>query len=185
MPGKKIIQIVSSGPDTDFPAIEQIYFSIINQAKKYLYITNPYIIPGYAIMTALETAALSGIDVRIMVSETSDSRLVDWSVRSYFEPLLNAGVKIYLFSDGFLHSKIMLSDDSIASVGTANIDIRSFEQNYEVNALVYDTDFAKELKQDFLTDSNKSIQLKYEKHTKRPWIDKLKEGAARIFSPIL
>ena len=185
IPRKKIVQIVASGPDDDFPAIEQIYFSIINQAKKYLYITNPYIIPGYAIMTALETAALSGIDVRILVSKTTDSRLVDWSVRSYFEPLLKAGVKIYLFSDGFLHSKIMISDDSIASVGTANIDIRSFEQNYEVNALVYDTDFAKELKQDFLTDSGKSIQLTYEKHTKRPWSDKLKEGAARIFSPVL
>lgn len=182
---RKIIQIVSSGPDDDFPAIEQIYFSIINQAKKYLYITNPYIIPGYAIMTALETAALSGVDVRLMVSETIDSRLVNWSVRSYFEPLLKAGVKIYLFSDGFLHSKIMISDDSIASVGTANIDIRSFEQNYEVNALVYDTDFAKELKQDFLTDNTKSIQLTYEKHTQRPWSDKLKEGAAKIFSPVL
>ena len=182
---KKIIQIVSSGPDNDFPAIEQVYFSIINQAQKYLYITNPYIIPGYAIMTALETAALSGVDVRMMVSENNDNRLVNWSVRSYFEPLLKAGVKIYLFPDGFLHSKIMISDDSISSVGTANIDIRSFEQNYEVNALVYNVDFTKELKQDFLKDSGDSIQLTYENHSKRPWSDKLKEGAAKIFSPVL
>ncbi len=183
--GKSTVQIVSSGPDKDFPAIEQVYFSIINQAQNYLYITNPYIIPGYAIMTALETAALSGIDVRLMVSEKNDSNLVNWSVRSYFEPLLKAGVQIHLFHDGFLHSKIMISDDAIISIGTANIDIRSFEQNYEVNTIVYDTDFVKELKEDFLIDCENSHELTYATHKKRPWLDKLKEGIAKIFSPIL
>ncbi|VAW14163.1 Cardiolipin synthetase [hydrothermal vent metagenome] len=183
--GKSIVQVVSSGPDKDFPAIEQLYFSIINQAQNYLYITNPYIIPGYAIMTALETAALSGIDVRLMVSEKNDSNLVNWSVRSYFEPLLKAGVKIHLFHDGFLHSKIMISDDDIISIGTANIDIRSFEQNYEVNTIVYDADFVKELKEDFLIDCENSHELTYSTHKKRPWLDKLKEGIAKIFSPIL
>ena len=180
-----IVQIVSSGPDDDFPAIEQVYFSIINTANEYLYITNPYIIPGYAILTALETAALSGVDVRLLVSAENDSRLVNWSVRSYFEPLLKAGVKIYLFSAGFLHSKVMVSDDTIASIGTANIDVRSFEQNYEVNVIVYDDDFAKELKRDFLNDIRNSELLNNDKHQKRPWSDKLKEGAARVLGPLL
>lgn len=183
--GKSLVQIVSSGPDDDFPAIEQVYFSIINAAEDYLYITNPYIIPGQSILTALRTAALSGVDVRLLLSEKNDSQLVNWSVRSYFEPLLEVGAKIYLFPHGFLHSKIMISDNAIASVGTANIDVRSFEQNYEVNAIVYDKEFAKELKEDFLNDSRKSYQLTYEEHRKRPWHHKLKEGFAKIFSPIL
>ncbi len=180
-----IVQIVSTGPDDDFPAIEQTYFSIINSAKSYLYIVNPYIIPGPAILTALDTAAMSGVDVRLLVSENNDSQLVNWSVRSYFENLLRAGVKIYLFPEGFLHSKIMISDDEITSVGTANIDIRSFEQNYEVNAIVYDSEFVKALKEDFLVDCNLSNQLTFEAHMKRPWWDKLKEGFAKIFSPVL
>lgn len=183
--GSSMVQIVSSGPDDDFAAIEQVYFSIINGAKDYLYIVNPYVIPSPAILTALDTAAISGVDVRLLVSENNDSQLVNWSVRSYFENFLRAGVKIYLFPKGFLHSKIMISDDEIASVGTANIDIRSFEQNYEVNAIVYDAEFVKALKADFLTDSGRSNQLKFETHLKRPWLDKLKEGVAKIFSPVL
>ncbi len=183
--GSSTVQIVSSGPDEDFPAIEQAYFSIINSAERYLYITNPYIIPGQSILTALETAALSGVDVRLLISEKNDSRLVNWSVRSYFEPLLRAGVKIYLFPDGFLHSKIMLGDDAVASVGTANIDVRSFEQNYEVNALIYDPKFVMALKEDFLRDSRDSHELTYQEHQKRQWPDRLKEGFAKIFSPVL
>lgn len=183
--GTSTVQIVSSGPDSDFPAIEQVYFSMITSAKSYVYITNPYIIPGQSILTALETAALSGIDVRLLIAEKSDSRLVSWSVRSYFEPLLRAGVKIHLFPGGFLHSKIVISDDEIASIGTANIDIRSFEQNYEVNALVYDADFTLKLKNDFLADCNLSRSLLLSEHEKRPWIDKLKEGVAKVFSPVL
>ena len=180
-----MVQIVSSGPDDDFPAIEEVYFSMINSAEDYLYIVNPYIIPSAAILTALETAAISGIDVRLLVSENNDSQLVNWSVHSYFENLLRAGVKIYLFREGFVHSKIVMSDDEIASVGTANIDIRSFDQNYEVNAMVYDAEFAKVLKKDFLTDCHQSNELIFEEHLKRPWLDKLKEGVARIFSPVL
>lgn len=180
-----IVQIVSTGPDDDFPAIEQTYFSIINSAQNYLYVVNPYIIPGPAILTALDTAAMSGVDVRLLVSEKNDSQLVNWTVRSYFENLLRAGVKIYLFPEGFLHSKIMMSDDQIASVGTANIDIRSFEHNYEVNTILYDSVLTKALKEDFLKDSRRSNQLLFEEYLKRPWFDKLKEGFAKIFSPVL
>ncbi|MBT8184379.1 MAG: cardiolipin synthase [Eudoraea sp.] len=183
--GETITQIVSGGPDDDFPALEQAYFSIINKAKKYLYITNPYLIPGHAIMQALQTAALSGVDVRLLVSENADNTIVSWCVRSYFEPLLKAGIKIFLFPDGFLHSKILVSDDAIASIGTANIDDRSFEQNYEVNAIIYDQHYAKLLKEDFLKDSRISRILDYETHIKRSWTAKLKEGFGKIFSPVL
>ncbi|NHF57722.1 cardiolipin synthase [Flavobacteriaceae bacterium TP-CH-4] len=183
--GATDVQIVSSGPDDDFPTIEEVYFSIINNARKYLYITNPYIIPGQAILTGLETAALSGVDVRLLISEKNDSSLVNWSVRSYFEELLRASVKIYLFPHGFLHSKLMVCDDFVASVGTANMDVRSFEQNYEVNAIVYDSNFAKALRDDYLLDCSKSIHLTYDTHRQRPWLERLKEGIAKIFSPLL
>ena len=180
-----LVQIISGGPDDDFSSMEQAYFTIINNAKKYLYITNPYIIPGQAIMQALQTAARSGVDVRLMVSENADNKIVSWSVRSYFEALLKSGIKIYLFRDGFLHSKIIISDDRISTIGTANLDDRSFEQNYEVNAIIYDVPFAKLLHQDFLEDSSKSIMLSYKKYLKRPWSEKLKEGFGKIFSPLL
>ncbi len=180
-----LVQIVSGGPDDDFPSLEQAYFTIITQAKKYIYITNPYIIPGQAIMQALQTAALGGVDVRLMVSENADNKIVSWCVRSYFETLLKAGIKIYLFPDGFLHSKIIVSDDMISTIGTANLDDRSFEQNYEVNAIVYDVSFAKLLQQDFQMDANISKMLSYEEYLQRPWSEKLKEGFGKVFSPLL
>lgn len=180
-----ITQIVSGGPDDDFPALEQTYYSIINKAKEYIYITNPYIIPGHALMQALQTAALSGVDVRLLVSENADNTIVSWCVRSYFEPLLKTGIKIYLFPDGFLHSKMLVSDDGIATIGTANLDDRSFEQNYEVNAIIYNQQFAQLLKKDFLADSRKSKTLNYESHLQRSWPEKLKEGFGKVFSPVL
>ncbi|WP_420321995.1 cardiolipin synthase [Flagellimonas sp.] len=181
----QIVQVVSSGPEDDFPNIQQVYFEMINVAKKYLYITNPYIIPGNEILLALQTASLSGVDVRILVSEHADSNLVGWTVRSYFEPLLKAGVRLFLFPDGFLHSKVMVSDDAIVSIGTANIDVRSFEHNFEVNALIYDKDFSSQLKTDFLKDCALSRELTYFEHKQRSGLTRLKEGAAKIFSPIL
>ncbi|RRQ50649.1 cardiolipin synthase [Maribacter algicola] len=179
-----LVQIVSGGPDDDFSALEQTYFSIINTAKKYVYITNPYIIPSQALLKALQTAALSGVDVRLLVSENGDNRLVSWSVHSYFESFLKSGIKIYLFPDGFLHSKIIVSDDAISSIGTANLDDRSFEQNYEVNAIVYEKEFAELLKSDFLKDSGSGHLLTYDEYVERPWTKKLKEGIGKIFSPL-
>ena len=183
--GNQIVQIVYGGPDDYFSPIGQTYFAMINNAKDYIYITNPYVIPGTAILRALEVAANSGVDVRLLVSAKADSVLVKWSVRSYFESLLKAGVKIYQFPEGFLHSKIIVSDDNIVSIGTANMDIRSFEQNYEVNAMVYDSKTAHFLKQEFLSEIARSIPIDYETYINRPYLDKLKEGFAKIFSPLL
>ncbi|MBT8290644.1 MAG: cardiolipin synthase [Muriicola sp.] len=180
-----VVQVVPSGPDDVFPNIEQSYLAIINEARKYLYIVNPYIIPSGEILKALQIAALSGVDVRLLISEQSDSKLVDWTVQSYFDSFLKAGIRIFLFSHGFLHSKILISDDDVASVGTANIDVRSFEHNYEVNAMLYDSHIAKTLKENFIKDCGESRELIAEEFYKRPLFHKIKEGLARIFAPLL
>ena len=180
------LQIVPSGPDDDFDVMEQVYFSIINSAEKYLYIVNPYIIPNHAILQGLMTAALSGVDVRLLMSSTTDIKLVDWCVRAYYESYLKAGIKVYLHADGFLHSKVMLCDDEIASIGTANLDNRSLQQNYEAQAFVYDEDLCQRMKQKFLEDCDKSKVLNdYRKFSQRPWINKLIEGFAKLLSPLL
>ena len=180
-----IVQVVPSGPDDVFPNIEQSYLAIINEAREYLYITNPYIIPSAEILKALQIASLGGVDVRLLVSEHSDSKLVDWTVRSYFDSFLKSGIRIYLFPHGFLHSKILVSDDDVASIGTANIDVRSFEHNYEVNAMLYDKRIAEVLRENFIKDCKESVEIKAEVYYKRPMIHKLKEGLARIFAPLL
>ncbi|WP_275650936.1 cardiolipin synthase [Flagellimonas okinawensis] len=180
------LQMVPSGPDDDFDVMEQVYFSIINSAEKYLYIVNPYIIPNHAILQALMTAALSGVDVRILMSSSTDIKLVDWCVRAYFESYLKAGIKIYLYDDGFLHSKVMLCDDEIASIGTANLDNRSLQQNYEAQVFVYDKALCGSMKNDFLQDCQKARLLSdYKAYKERPWTKKLIEGFAKLLSPLL
>ncbi|MBD1263146.1 cardiolipin synthase [Maribacter polysiphoniae] len=183
--GKSIAQVVSSGPDSDYSSIHQLYIAIINAAEKYVYITNPYVIPGEVLLEALRDAAIGGVDVRILLPANSDNFLVKWTVSSYFEDYLEAGIKIYQYSDGFLHSKIIVSDDELTTIGTANLDIRSFEQNYEVNVLIYEKEFAETLRNDFLGDCKKSTQLDYIDYLKRPKINRLKEGMAKVFSPVL
>ncbi len=184
-PGKVEAQILATGPDDDFPLMEQMYFSLINGARRHVYITNPYLIPSQAIQTALQTAALSGVDVRILVSARADSQLVQWCVQSYFQRFLKAGIRVYLYPEGFLHSKIITADDRVATVGTANVDDRSFQHNYEVNAVIYDHALAAKLREDFLRDSRKSLLLDFETFSRRPWLQRLAEGAARTISPLL
>ena len=136
------MQILASGPNDDFSLMEKLYFTLINSARKHVYITNPYIIPNHALMTALHTAALSGVDVRLLLSTKSDSVIVNLCVRSYFQRFLHSGVRIFLYPEGFLHSKIITVDDRICTIGTANVDDRSFQHNYEVNAVVYEKETA-------------------------------------------
>ena len=184
-PGNSSVQILATGPDDQFPLMEQAYFSLITGAQRYVYITNPYLIPSPAIQTALHTAALGGVDVRLLISEQADSALVAWCVQSYFERFLMAGIKIYRYPEGFLHSKIIVVDDRMATVGTANVDDRSFQHNFEVNAFIYDIKTAQQLKEDFIKDSSISKLLDFQRFSKRPWRVKLAEGAARTISPLL
>ena len=183
--GDTIAQVVHSGPDTSFSSVQQQYFQLINRANKYVYIANSYVIPGEAILLALKTAAISGKDVRLLLPKNSDSKLVEWTIRSYLPELIKANIKVFLFDKGFLHCKLVLVDDEIASIGTANLDIRSFEQNFEVNLLMYDEEITKELKGHFLSYCSLSTQYTVEDHRNRSHRAKILEGLARIFSPIL
>jgi cardiolipin synthase len=134
---------------------------------------------------AIKTVALSGVDVRIIVPKNSESAMVHWTVRSFFSKFLNAGVKIYLFQEGFIHSKVILSDDSVCSIGTANLDIRSFEQNFEVNALIYSEEETITMKRQFSVFQKNSKQLTLAVHALRPKIDQVKEKLARLSSPLM
>lgn len=181
----KLVQIVTSGPDSDWASIMQAYFTAITTATDYVYISTPYFIPNESISTALKTAALSGVDVRIMLPGRSDSWTLLRASHSYIEEFLEAGVRFYIYEKGFNHSKLMMVDGIFASIGTANLDIRSFDQNFEVNALIYDEEITQELERAFRADVHDSRELSWEAFHHRSRSRKLKESLARILSPLL
>ncbi len=183
--GNKMVQISSSGPDTDWPAIMMGFFKIITTAKKYVYIASPYFMPNDSISMALKTAAMGGVDVRIIIPEKSDAHVSRLSSLSFLKEMMQADVKIYFYQKGFIHSKTMVSDDMVGSVGSANMDFRSFEQNFEATAFVYNTDFAVELKDQFMQDFVDSKRLTLHEWKKRPLGQKVKESLARLLSPLL
>jgi cardiolipin synthase len=183
--GNKLVQICASGPDTDWPGIMMGFFKVITTAQKYVYIATPYFMPNESVLTALKTAALSGVDIRIIIPEKSDAYITQLSSMSYIKEMIIAGVSIYFYKRGFIHSKVLVSDDIIVSIGSANMDFRSFEQNFEVTALVYDQDFALEVKQTFIDDFTESEEVVLSEWKKRPVKQKVKESFARLFSPLL
>jgi len=182
---KHLVQMLASGPDSDWSSIMQTYFSAIATAYEYVYISTPYFLPNESILTALKTAALSGVDVRIILPMQIDTTLAKWSSRSYIEELLESGVRVYLYKKGFTHSKILIVDGVFVSVGTANMDVRSFDQNFEVNALVYDQNICELVKATFFEDLSNSEMLSLNDFSKRPFSQKLRESVARLFSPLL
>jgi cardiolipin synthase len=181
-----LIQIVTSGPDSDWASIMQAYFSIINSAKRHIYIATPYFTPNEGVLTAIKTASLSGVDVRLLLPEKSDSHLVYWSTLSYLSELMDAGVKVYLYNKGFIHSKFITADSHLSAVGSANIDMRSFEHNFEVVAIVYDEQITKRLEKTFQIDiQNNSRPVNPEKWENRPWYNHAAEGIAQLLTPLL
>ena len=181
----KLVQMTASGPDSDWESIGQAYFAAISSATNYVYISTPYLMPTDDIVTALKTSALGGIDVRIIVPGLSDAITPKWGTNSYIEELLEAGVKIYFYKAGFTHSKVIVSDGVFSSVGTANLDFRSLETNFEVNAMIYDEEIASVLAGQFLIDQEKSELIILEEWRNRPRMNKIKESFARIISPML
>ena len=181
----RMVQITASGPDSDWASIMQVYFSAISTAKKHIYISTPYFIPNESILTALKTAALSGIDVRIMMPLRSDSYLVFRSTLSFVTELLEAGIRVFMYKKGFNHSKLIMVDSTLCSIGTANMDIRSFDQNFEVTALIYDEETTVELESHYLRDLKNSFEFTLDEWEKRHWMNKVKENFARILSPLL
>lgn len=181
---KCLIQIAASGPDSDWASIMQTYFYSITTAKKYVYISSPYFMPNESILTALKTVAMSGVDVRIILPSKSDSFISYWGSLAYVPELLETGIKIYVYEKGFTHSKVIIVDDILCSVGTANMDIRSFDQNFEINALIYNQTVSCSLKQSYFDDLGSCNQILYNDYLKRPFIAKLKESIAKVFSPL-
>jgi cardiolipin synthase len=179
------IQVIASGPDSNIANIQQVYFSMINLAKRYIYISTPYFIPDESILTALKTAALSEVDVKLMIPYNSDSKMLKWSIRSYLEELLEVGVKVFFYQNGFMHSKVLIADDIVSSIGTANMDERSFSQNFEVNAIIYDKHICKELKSQFLIDLDFCQAVQPEVFRTRSRKEKAMESIARLFSPLI
>lgn len=183
--GTAALQIISSGPDTEWEVIKNNYLHLISNAKKYVYIQSPYFIPDESFFNAIRIAALSGIDVRIMIPNKPDHLFVYWATYSYVGPLVEAGAKVYQYEKGFIHAKMIVVDDEIASVGTANIDVRSFSLNFEVNALIYDRLLAHSLAEIFESDILDCSELTFELYKNRSNFIKFKESISRLLSPIL
>lgn len=183
--GNNVIQLVGSGPDTDWESIMQGLASAFLSATKYIYIHTPYYMPTDVIDDCLKIAALSGVDVRLMIPLRSDSRLSDASSFSYLGNALEAGVRVFRYKNGFLHSKAIVIDDFISVIGSANLDERSFAQNFEANAFIYDKDTAEKMKKLFIDDIRNCEELTFDDWNNRKWHQKLKESFARLFSPIM
>jgi cardiolipin synthase len=179
------VQVVSSGPNSDQPAVLFSILQAIYLAKKEIIITTPYFIPGDNIMDALRIAASSGLSVKLLVPGISDSRIVNAASKANYYELLRAGVEIYLYQRGFVHAKTMVTDGKLSMIGTANMDYRSFELNFEVNAIVYDVAFAEQLRQVFFEDIKHAKKINEKLWLKRSFYLKLGDRLARLFSPAL
>lgn len=179
------VQIISSGPDSESPYILHSIIKAISLAQQEVLITTPYYIPDETLQETLILTARSGVEVKLLVPETGDSAIVNLASQAYFEDLLKAGVKIYLYKKGFVHAKTFVTDRKLASVGTANLDLRSFDLNFEVSAIIYDTDKAAELTEIFYSDIKDAEELSYISWSNRPKYKKIAERLIRLFSPFM
>lgn len=178
-------QIVSSGPDHIEQQIKNGYFKIINLAKKNLFIQTPYFVLDEPMLEALRLSALSGVDVKIMLPGNPDHKFMAWIANSYFESLLSAGAHIYLYDKGFLHAKTIVSDSSICSIGTANMDIRSFSLNFESNIFIYNENIAKDMENQFFKDLKVCREVTFESFEKRSIVSRFGEAIIRLVSPLM
>ena len=183
--GDKGIQIITSGPIGEWENIALMCQKIVSMAHRYVYIQTPYFLPTDTLINALSVAALSGIDVRIMLPNRPDSIILRWGSFSYIAQMLQAGVKIYLYMPGVLHAKTIVADDELVSIGSANFDFRSFEHNFETNALIYNTELALSVKRDFCNDAAECREVSAIEWQERPWTQKMCESVVRLISPVL
>ena len=183
--GLAVAQIVTSDPVGEWRDIMQGLMMAICSARHYFYVQTPYFLPEEEVKTALQTAALAGVDVRVMLPKRADTWLIHKGSLSYLSEMMDAGVKIYLYRKGFIHSKLMVSDDNFSTVGSTNMDFRSFEHNFEANAFFYDRDTALALKEIFLADQKKCMLLSPKVWNRRSWKNKVTESVVRLLSPLL
>ena len=181
-----LVQVVTSSPTSLWPEIEQGYVRILTNAKHYVYMETPYFLPTDPILFAMRVAALSGVDVRLMIPYETDTKIVEWASRSYVIEASKAGVKIIIYRKGFNHSKLLVSDDAMATIGSTNVDFRSFENDFEANAFFYDKKIALQVKEVFLADQKDSIDLDdVRRFIKKPFLQRLWESFVRLLSPLL
>ena len=183
--GSASVQIVSGGPDTTWNPTREEYVKIVSSAKRTCYLQTPYFIPDVSVMTALRIAALSGVDVRIMIPSKPDHPFVHWASLSNVGELLDAGVRAFGYDDGFLHAKTVTIDDMVTSVGSANWDLRSFKWNFETNAVIYDAALAKRYRKVFEDDMKRSTEITRKWYVARSRSIRFKEGICRLFSGAL
>ena len=180
-----LVQIVTSEPVGPWREIMQGLVMAVSEAKKYFYMQTPYFLPTEPMLIAMQTAALAGVDVRLMLPHRADNRITHLASCSYLEGVLQAGVKVYFYQKGFLHSKLMVSDDMLSTVGSTNLDFRSFEHNFEVNAFIYDTETALQMREIFLQDQHDCQQIFLKNWLKRPWKQRAAESIVRLLAPLL
>ena len=181
-----LAQLVTSGPTAKYPEIMQGYVRAITAARHYVYIETPYFLPNEPVLFALKTAAMAGVDVCLLCPYHSDARYTEWASRSYLRELSEAGARIFLYETGFMHSKLMIVDDSLSTCGSTNVDFRSFENNFELNVFIYDEGTALRLKKIFHDDLSHSIPLTSIPSWNRPhFFERLWESFARLLSPLL
>lgn len=183
--GDKVVQVISSGPDSNYPSILFALNRAILLSKKSVWLTTPYFIPEETLTDALIMASLSGVDIKLLVPMHSDSAFVNTCASSHYEEMLEAGVEIYRYTKGFVHAKTMVCDDKIAFVGTANLDQRSFDLNFEVNAVVYNKELAQQLSNAFMEDLKHAEKLEYSDWMQRPRWRRLVERVLYLFSPLM
>lgn len=181
----KAVQVVNSGPDSDWPTIMEALFSGITTAKSRIFITSPYFIPNDAMLTALCTAARSGIDVRVIIPYKSDSWAGQYATDSYIENCLLSGIKMYRYKKGFIHAKIVILDYQFSTVGTANFDYRSFLINFEINAVIYDKNINAKLASMYIQDQLECDEVELERWQKRNITRKFQESLSRLLAPLL
>lgn len=183
--GKSAIQIAASGPDTDWQNIMEAILTAINTAEEYVYITTPYFIPNNQILTALCTASRIGIEIKIIIPEVGDSIVARHATNSYIEKLLESGVQVFHYCKGMVHAKTLVVDGVVSTIGTSNLDNRSFDINFEINAFVYDKYIAREMLDIFNNDLLECEELNLEDWRNRPNSEKVKESFSRLWAPLL
>ena len=183
--GTSVAQIVTSDPVGEWHDIMLGLVKAISCAQRYIYVETPYFLPTEQVMAAFQTAALSGVDVRLMIPKKADAFITHKGTMSYLDELMKAGVKVYFYRAGFLHSKLWVADDEWASVGSTNLDFRSFEHNFEANAFFYDEKTVCTLKEIFLEDMKKCMTLSQKIWDKRSFKNKIIESAVRLLAPLL
>ena len=184
--GDTLMQIITSGAMDEWRIAMQSLVRLISNARSYVYIQTPYFIPTESVMLALRNAALSGVDVRLMIPARGDrGPLVSLASKSFIADAMAAGVQVWFYRKGFLHAKTVVSDDSFASIGSANVDVRSHTLDFEINACIYDAGMALEMKEVFLRDQADSEHVDPARWASRPAFEKLKESLARLLSPLM